>query len=141
MNQEYEVAITTPSMQDIEKIRADIASYSSEDDSNAWEDGIFDVIRSLHIVAHYQESEPESQKMGFPVRKILYKQKGTKRQYHLFFTIDYYPKPAIEPTHPYAVGIVKIIAVRYATQNTMTKKEIQSRLDRANADLDEPKYP
>ena len=128
MLNEYEIALSTSVERDLETIRAEIIFFSNADDANVWEDGLFDVIRSLKHVAGFQECKIESRRAGFSIRKILYRQSGIKRQYHLFFTIEEYTKPIVEPTTPYLVGMVKILAVRQASRRSLTGKELQERL-------------
>jgi hypothetical protein len=128
MTGEYEVSTSDMLWDDVDVIKEDIMVYSNKNDAENWEDGLYESIRSLKTVAAYQVCELESQVVGLPIRKLLYRQKDVKRQYHLFFTIEEYPRPTIEPSTPYLLGVVKIFTIRHASRQPMTGRELRDRL-------------
>jgi hypothetical protein len=128
---EYQIFTSQMFWEDVDAIKEEIVTYSNFDDADNWESGLFDTIRSLKTTAGYQICEFETEEAGFPVRKVLYRQKEVNRQYHLFFTIslEEYPMPlgGLTTAIPDLFGMVKIFAVRHASRRPMTGKELRRR--------------
>jgi hypothetical protein len=143
MNREYQLVLSTLPLQDIDSIREDIITYTKsgkrtgEEDADNWEEGLYQVFQSLKIVPYHQECERESKILGTSIRKILYRQKGIRRDYHIYYTIKPYPLPDPEPDHPYMAGRIVIFFLLHAAQKPLTESELIERTHNVQAEIQE----
>jgi hypothetical protein len=137
MNREYQLALLALPLQDIEIIRNNITAFANTAAADDWEEGLYEVLDSLKMVAHHQECERESKLLGVSVRRILYRQKGVRRDYHVYYTIKPSPLSEIEPDGFYVAGHVLILYLLHAAQKPLSKKELQARVNAVNAEMEE----
>jgi hypothetical protein len=135
MNRYFTIFIPSPVFSDIEGVHASISQYSNSGDADNWEEGLFDEIDTLKTTPHHQVIERETRLSKTNVRRILYHQKGTRREYHIFFTVKDVPTPNPEPNTPYLAGHVFLLFVRHAAQKPLTTKELKERLGKADAEI------
>jgi plasmid stabilization system protein ParE len=124
----YELIVSQPVYNDIDTIFESIKNFSNEDDAFDWEDGLNDILEKLKNTPNHQELERETKLGNISIRKILYRQKKVRRDYHVIYSVLEYPKPNPEPNTPYLVGRVSVLFVRHAAQKVLTRKEIRERL-------------
>jgi plasmid stabilization system protein ParE len=135
MNATYEIVIGLPVRQNIYEIADNIVDYSNQEDANNWEDGLSEVIASLKTTPNHQECPKETKGAKASIRKILYRQKGVRRNYHLYYRLETYPTPDPEPNYPYPAGRVTVLFVRHASQKELTTAEIQARIKASDNDI------
>jgi hypothetical protein len=146
MNRFFEVTIPLLSREDIDQIYQDIVVYwkskgksdtFAEDAGYVWLDGFKKVIDSLEIVPFHQECERETSLLGVSVRRIKYQPKNSRREHHIYYTVETFPTPDPEPTHLYLAGSIVILFVRYATQEILSDEELEERFSAVKADIEE----
>jgi hypothetical protein len=95
VNREYEVFVPQPTNKDIENIHVSIRDYSNDEDADKWEEGLYETFSSLKIVPFHQAIEREAGVGKVPIRKILYRQQGVRRHYHVLYTVEVSPVPSV----------------------------------------------
>jgi hypothetical protein len=121
--QEYDLIVASPVWDLVDIIKEEIKGFSSADDADNWESGLFESLKSIKATPHLQESELETRRAGFSVRKFLYKQKDVNRPYHILYTIEEYPASLNGFS-----GMVKVIGIRHASRRPASSKELKEGL-------------
>jgi hypothetical protein len=133
----YELIVSLPTYNDIDAISESIKNYSNEDDAFDWEDELHNVLETLKYTPNHQELERETKLGGISIRKILYRQKKVRREYHIIYTITEYAKPNPEPNTPHLAGRVSVLFVRHAAKKVLTSKEIRERLQATAKEIEQ----
>jgi hypothetical protein len=136
MNQEYEIVLSLPPRGDIENIYEGITQFSNEDDADNWEIGLYESLHSLKFTPNHQECERETRITGLAIRRILYRQKGVKREYHVYYTIEPSPVGTAGVAVPF-LGRVVILFLLHASQKPLSKKALLSRIQAVRTDVAE----
>jgi hypothetical protein len=144
VNRFYEVTIPLLSREDIDQIYQDIVVYwrgqgrndsLAQDAGYAWLDGLKKVIDTLEIVPFHQECEHETNLLGVSVRRVRYEQKNSRREHHVYYTVEEFPIPNPEPTHLYLAGQIVVLFVRHASQETLSGEELEERMRGIKEDI------
>jgi hypothetical protein len=144
VNQQYQTIIALPTEEEIERIRNNVTAYYQSVGKNfdfsldagfEWLSGLSETINALEVTPTHQELERETRLSKTSIRRVLYKQKGIKREYHVYYTIR--PLPAPDPNFPNLVARVVILFVRHASQKPLTTKELKARISAVTADIAE----
>jgi hypothetical protein len=135
MNRVYEVFVPQPTNKDIDDAHLGISDYSNVEDADKWEEGLYATFSSLKTVPFHQAIERETGVGKVPVRKILYRQQGVRRHYHVLYMVESFSVPDPEPNRPYLAGRVIILFVRHASQKPLTDKALEKRIGAVRKDI------
>jgi hypothetical protein len=81
-------------------VHLSISDYSNTEDADKWEEGLYEIFSSLKTVPFHQTIEREMGVGRVPVRKILYRQQGVRRHYHVLYMVESLScaRPRAEPS-------------------------------------------